>query len=109
MVEEARGNCARAGLAHGIRAGDDDKRRVASHAYGLTHFSGHELLRHHVFQADVMVCALGQNLVFDLDRGESGCLRHADGVMHVHRVMVRRLRHTLAPRGEPLFHEPDLA
>jgi hypothetical protein len=47
-----------------------------------------QLHRDHVLDPDVMVRALGHELVLDLDGGSAGCLAHPNGPMHVHGIAV---------------------
>lgn len=69
-----------------VGAADDDKVSIAARRDGLGDLGPHQFLRDHVLDADVMVGALGQELILNLDRTKPGCLAHADRAMHVHRI-----------------------
>src|SRR5690606_10714958 len=73
-------------LPHAVGAGDDDEVFVATGACGGFDLRHHEFLRHHVFDADVMVRPLRQDLVLDLDGGETRGFGHLHGVPDVHGV-----------------------
>ena len=60
--------------------------RIAPRRHALLDLGDHQLDRHHVLDADVMMRPLRQDLVLDLDRREASRLRHAHGAVHVHGV-----------------------
>ncbi len=69
-----------------IGAGDDDEVGVAARGKGFRELFEHELGRHQVIDAGMMLEAARQELVFDLDGREAGRLGQRDGAMHVHRI-----------------------
>ena len=73
---------------HRVGAGDDQEVRTAPGRHRFLHLGRHQLHRDHVLDPDVMVCALGHELVLDLDRREAGRLAHADRPVHVHGIAV---------------------
>jgi hypothetical protein len=72
--------------ARGVRARDDEEIAARPRGDRLRDLGGHQVRRNDVLDPDVMMGALGQDLVLDLDGAEARGLGHAHGAMHVHGV-----------------------
>jgi hypothetical protein len=72
--------------AERVSAAYDHEVGVATRPDRLADLGGHQLGRDHVLDPNMMMGALGQQLVLDLDAGEARGLNHIDGPVQMHRV-----------------------
>jgi len=69
-----------------VGAPDDHKIAIAPRIRRLANLRAHQFDVDHVLDADMMVRALGQELVLDFDPSEAGRLDHVDRAMQMHRI-----------------------
>ena len=76
---------------NGVGSGNDDEGVVLSgHASGFNLFE--HFLRRNDFLARHVAAALGAHLVLNVDTRHTGFFKYLDGVVHIHRVAIARVR-----------------